>query len=89
MRRSSVFWTLTLFLAVLSTSGCVFRTRPVEEQYSKVPLQPSTQQGLIDGINQQADAIHSLKATVDCVPAGGGDDEKLGGARECGRRSGA
>ena len=72
MRRSSVFWTLTLFLAVLSTSGCVFRTRPVEEQYSKVPLQQSTQQGLIDGINQQADAIHSLKATVDIDSSIGG-----------------
>jgi hypothetical protein len=72
MRRSSVFWTLTLFLAVLSTSGCVFRTRPVEEQYSKVPLKQSTQQGLIDGINQQADAIHSLKATVDIDSSIGG-----------------
>jgi hypothetical protein len=57
---------------VLSTSGCVFRTRPVEEQYSKVPLKQSTQQGLIDGINQQADAIHSLKATVDIDSSVGG-----------------
>jgi hypothetical protein len=72
MRRSSLFWTPTLLLAVLSTSGCVFRTRPVEEQYSKVPLQQSTQQGLIDGINQQADAIHSLKATVDIDSSIGG-----------------
>jgi hypothetical protein len=70
MRRSAL--TLILFLAVLSTSGCVFRTRPVEEQYSKVPLQQSTQQGLIDGINQQADAIHSLKATVDIDSSVGG-----------------
>lgn len=72
MRRSSLFWTLILFLGVLSTSGCVFRTRPVEEQYSKVPLKQSTQQGLIDGINQQADAIHSLKATVDIDSSVGG-----------------
>jgi hypothetical protein len=57
---------------VLSTSGCVFRTRPVEEQYSKVPLKQSTQQGLIDGINQQAEAIHSLKATVDIDSSIGG-----------------
>ena len=57
---------------MLSTSGCVFRTRPVEEQYSKVPLKQSTQQGLIDGINQQADAIHSLKATVDIDSSVGG-----------------
>ena len=72
MRRSSLFWTLILFLAVLSTSGCVFRTRPVEEQYSKVPLKESTQQGLIDSINQQAEAIQSLKATVDIDSSIGG-----------------
>ncbi len=72
MRRSSLFLTLTLFLAVLSTTGCVFRTRPVEEQYSKAPLKESTQQGLIDSINQQAEAIHSLKATVDIDSSVGG-----------------
>jgi hypothetical protein len=59
---------------VLSTTGCgVFlRTRPVEEQYSKVPLQASTQQGLIDLINRQAEALHSLKATVDIDTSVGG-----------------
>jgi Domain of unknown function (DUF4292) len=72
MRRSSPFLTLTLFLAVLSTTGCVFRTRPVEEQYSKAPLKVSTQQGLIDSINQQAEAIQSLKATVDIDSSVGG-----------------
>ncbi len=72
MRRSSPFLTLILFLAVLSTTGCVFRTRPVEEQYSKAPLKESTQQGLIDSINQQAQAIHSLKATVDIDSSVGG-----------------
>ena len=59
-------------LAVLSTSGCVFRTRPVEEQYSKAPLKESTQQGLIDSVNQQAEAIQSLKATVDIDSSSGG-----------------
>src|SRR5260370_21757917 len=72
MRRGSPFLTLTLFLAVLSTTGCVFRTRPVEEQYSKAPLKESTQQGLIDSINQQAEAIRSLKATVDIDSSVGG-----------------
>jgi hypothetical protein len=61
-----------LLLAVLSTSGCVLRTRPVEDQYSKVPLKESTQQGLIDSINQQAKAIQSLKATVDIDTSVGG-----------------
>jgi hypothetical protein len=72
MRRNRPFLTLTLFLAVLSTAGCVFRTRPVEDQYSKVPLKEATQQGLIDGINQQAEAIQSLKATVDIDSSIGG-----------------
>ena len=72
MRRSSPFLTVPLFLAVLSTSGCVFRTRPVEEQYSKTPLKDSTQQGLIDSINEQAVALRSLKATVDIDSSSGG-----------------
>lgn len=50
----------------------MFRTRPVEDQYSKAPLKESTQQELIDTINQQAEAIHSLKATVDIDSSAGG-----------------
>ncbi len=72
MRRRSPYWLLTLSLAVLSTSGCVFRTRPVEDQYSKIPLKDSTQQGLIDSINEQSKAIQSLKATVDIDSSAGG-----------------
>jgi hypothetical protein len=72
MRRSSFLLVLPLFLAVLSTTGCVFRTRPVEDQYSKAPLKESTQQGLIDSINQQAESIQSLKATVDIDSSSGG-----------------
>ncbi len=72
MRRSSVLLAVPLFLAVLSTSGCLFRTRPVEEQYSKAPLKESTQQGLIDSINQQAEFVHTLKATVDIDSSSGG-----------------
>jgi hypothetical protein len=72
MRRSAPFWALTLFLAVLPTTGCLFRTRPVEERYSKAPLLESTQQGLIDTLNQQAERIHSLQATVDIDSSVGG-----------------
>jgi hypothetical protein len=72
MRRFSPFWTLTLILAVLPATGCLFRTRPVEEQYSKAPLKESSQQGLIDAINQQAEAVKSLKATVDIDTSSGG-----------------
>jgi hypothetical protein len=72
MRRGAPLWVPALFLSMLSTTGCVFRTRPVEDQYSKAPLQQSTQQGLIDSINQQAETIHSLKATVDIDTSAGG-----------------
>src|ERR1700688_1127136 len=72
MRRSSPFWALALLLAVLPTAGCVLRTRPVEETYSKTPLQESTQMGLIGAINQQAQKIQSLQATVDIDTSAGG-----------------
>jgi outer membrane lipoprotein-sorting protein len=75
MRRSSPFWALALVPAVLPTTGCLFRTRPVEETYSKTPLQETTQAGLINSINQQAEKIQSLKATVDI-------DTSVGGAKK-------
>jgi hypothetical protein len=62
-------------LAVLPTTGCLFRTRPVEETYSKAPLRESSQSGLIDSINQQAAKIRSLQATVDI-------DTSVGGAKK-------
>ena len=72
MRLKSPLLSLSLFLALLPTTGCLFRTRPVEDQYSKAPLKESTQQGLIDAINQQAEAIRTLKATVDIDSSAGG-----------------
>jgi hypothetical protein len=59
-------------LAILPFTGCVFRTRPVEDKYSTAPLKDSSQQGLIDLINQQAKTIQSLKATVDIDTTAGG-----------------
>src|ERR1700691_4000825 len=72
MRRIGPFWALALVLALLPTTGCLFRTRPVEEKYSKVPLRESSQSGLIDSINQQAEKIRSLQATVDIDTSVGG-----------------
>jgi hypothetical protein len=72
MKRCSFLFVGPLILAVLSTTGCMFRTRPVEDKYSQAPLKQSTQQGLIDSINQQAESIHSLKATVDIDSSVGG-----------------
>jgi outer membrane lipoprotein-sorting protein len=70
--RISRFWAPTLFLAVLPATGCLFRTRPVEETYSKVPLREAPQSALIDSINQQAEKIKSLQATVDIDTSVGG-----------------
>ena len=72
MRRISPFWALTLVLAVLPTSGCLFRTRPVEETYSKTPLQEASQSALINSIKQQAEKTRSLQATVDIDTSAGG-----------------
>ena len=72
MRRSSPFLALALFLSIFPTAGCLFRTRPVEEQYSKAPLKESAQQALIDRLREQAEAIHSLKATADIDTSAGG-----------------
>jgi hypothetical protein len=72
MRLSSPCWTLALLLTVLPTTGCLFRTRPVEETYSKTPLKESTQSGLIDILNQQSERIRSLQATVDIDTSAGG-----------------
>src|ERR1700688_2641720 len=72
MRRSSPFWALVLLLAVLPATGCLFRTRPVEETYSKAPLRETSQLALIDSINQQAEKVRSLQATVDMDTSAGG-----------------
>jgi hypothetical protein len=72
MRRASLPRALILLLAVLPTMGCLLHTRPVEETYSKAPLKESSQSALIDGINQQAQRIQSLQATVDIDTSVGG-----------------
>src|SRR5271166_2857979 len=72
MRRSWPLSSLILVLATLPTMGCLFRTRPVEETYSKAPLKESSQAALIDIINQQARQIQSLQATVDIDTSAGG-----------------
>jgi len=72
MMRCSPYLAFLLLLIGLPTTGCLLRTRPVEDQYSKTPLKEATQQALIDSINQQDAAIHTLKATVDIDAAAGG-----------------
>ena len=75
MRRRSPFWSLTLFLAILPLSGCLFHTHPSEETYFKGQLRDATQAQLVGIINQQAEKIQSLQATVDI-------DTSVGGAKK-------
>jgi outer membrane lipoprotein-sorting protein len=77
MRRISLFLLFLLPALPLFTTGCgVFlKTRPVEETYSKAPLRASTQASLIEGVNQQAERLQSLQATVDI-------DTSLGGVKK-------
>jgi outer membrane lipoprotein-sorting protein len=64
-----------LFLAVLPLSGCLFRTRKIERQFSTAPLKTATQQELLDYINTQAEKIKSMQATVD-IDTSVGDQKK-------------
>jgi hypothetical protein len=75
MRRGSPVSILILLLTTFPAMGCLFHTRPVEERYSKAPLKEATQSDLIDSINQQAERIQSLQATVDI-------DTSVGGAKK-------
>jgi outer membrane lipoprotein-sorting protein len=77
MRRISPLLLPPLLALPLLTTGCgVFlKTRPVEETYSKAPLRESTQASLIESVNQQAEKLQSLQATVDI-------DTSLGGVKK-------
>jgi outer membrane lipoprotein-sorting protein len=72
MTRHSRFWLVALFFGMLPTTGCLFRTRTVEQQYSKAPLKGATQQDLVEAINRQAEKVQSLQATVDIDASSGG-----------------
>ena len=61
-----------VFLATLSTSGCLFRTRRVEQNLSPVALKTAAKSELVDYINKQAAQIETMQATVDIDTAVGG-----------------
>jgi outer membrane lipoprotein-sorting protein len=62
----------SLALATFPLSGCLFRTRPLDRQFSNQPLKTATQQELIRYVNEQAIKIQSMQATVD-IDASAGD----------------
>lgn len=72
MTRLRRIYAVSLVLATLPLSGCLFRSRKVERQFSTVPLQATTQQELVDAINAQAARIQTMQATVDIDTSVGG-----------------
>jgi outer membrane lipoprotein-sorting protein len=63
---------LLLLIGVLPLSGCLFRSRKVE-QPPPVQLKSATAQELIDYVNMQASRIQTLQATVDISTSVGGE----------------
>jgi len=61
-----------ILLAVVPLTGCLFRSRKVEQPVNPVQLKTATQQELIDYINTQAAKIQSMQATVDIDTTVGG-----------------
>ena len=70
--HSRLLFLLSLSLATFPLGGCLFRTRPLDRQFSNQPLQNATQQALIQYVNDQAAKIQSMQATVD-IDASTGD----------------
>src|ERR1700691_1552241 len=70
--RPRLFLLLTLSAATFPLAGCLFRTRPLDRQFSDRPLKTATQQQLIDYVNNQSVTIKSIQATVD-IDASSGD----------------
>lgn len=70
--RSSV---LLVVLATLPLSGCLFRTRKVEQDSSPIALKAAGKPELISYINSEAAKIQTMQATVDI-------DTSVGGAKK-------
>jgi hypothetical protein len=67
-----LFLLLLLSAATFPLSGCLFRTRTLDRQFSDRPLKTATQEQLIEFVNAQAVKIQSMQATVD-IDASAGD----------------
>jgi hypothetical protein len=72
MKSNRSFLFLALALLVSST-GCLFRTRTLETRLSTAKLQTASQQELIDRLNHDATIVKSLNATVDIDTSYGGE----------------
>src|ERR1700688_3924911 len=61
-----------VLLAALPLTGCLFRSRKVEQPVNIVELKTATEQELIDFINSQDAKLRSMQATVDIDTTVGG-----------------
>lgn len=68
-RRILPIWPLLL---ALSTTGCLFHSRKVENHISSATLKTATQQQLVELVNHEAAQIKTMNATVDIRAAVGG-----------------
>lgn len=64
---------IVVIALLISTTGCLFRTRTVETRLSTAKLQTATQQELIGRLNHDAGLVKSLNATVDIDTSVGGE----------------
>ena len=75
MHGVSRYCALLVVLGTLPLSGCLFRSREVHTRLSNVPLKTASQEDLLAYVNNQADKIQSMQATVDI-------DTSVGGAKK-------
>ena len=67
-----IFHTALLGVLLLSGSGCLLRSRPVQVRMTTATLQAATRDELIARVNQDASKIQTLNATVDIDASTGG-----------------
>ena len=72
MRTFPRYRVILVLLAVFPLTGCLFRSRRVERQFSAAPLKSATQAELIGYVNDQAAKIKTLQTTVDIDTSVGG-----------------
>jgi Outer membrane lipoprotein-sorting protein len=70
-----VYRSLFVFFLFLPLTGCLFRSRRVEQPAATAPLKSATKQDLVSYLDNQASLVTSIQATVDI-------DTSVGGAKK-------
>lgn len=73
MLTSPRYRAVLLWIAVIPLTGCLFRSHKIEQRVSNAQLKVATQQDLVSWLNQEANRIQSLNATVDIAADVGGE----------------